>query len=102
MNGKLRAIAGLDRVIHEPGRLMIVAQLAGLEECDFLFMMRQTEMSKGNLSSHLARLEKAGYVEIEKTYRGKVPMTLLRLLPEGEAAFEKYLSDLGTVRSEGT
>lgn len=98
MNKQLRTIAGLDRVIHEPGRLMIVSYLAGVEECDFLFLMRQTEMSKGNLSSHLSRLEKAGYVEIEKTYRGKVPMTLLRLSPAGEAAFKKYLRDLDSVR----
>ncbi|MCB1229566.1 MAG: transcriptional regulator [Verrucomicrobiae bacterium] len=98
MNEQLRTIAGLDRVIHEPGRLMIVSYLAGVEECDFLFLMRQTEMSKGNLSSHLSRLEKAGYVEIEKTYRGKVPMTLLRLSPAGEAAFKKYLRDLDSVR----
>ncbi len=98
MNQQLRAIAGLDRVIHEPGRLMIVAQLAGVKECDFLYMMRQTELSKGNLSSHLARLEKAGYVEIEKTYRGKVPMTLLRLMPGGRTAFANYLKDLNNVR----
>ena len=98
MNRQLQVIAGLDRVIHEPGRLMIVALLAGVEECDFGFMMRQTEMSKGNLSCHLSRLEKAGYIEIEKTYRGKVPLTLLRLMPAGQAAFEKYLHDLDSMR----
>jgi DNA-binding transcriptional ArsR family regulator len=90
MNGQLRAISDLDRVLHEPGRLMIAALLSGVKECDFLFLMRETEMSKGNLSSHLACLEEAGYVEIEKTYRGKVPLTLLRLTRAGRAAFEGY------------
>jgi DNA-binding transcriptional ArsR family regulator len=97
MKEKLQVIAGLDRTIHEPARLMIVAQLAGVEECDFLHMSTQTGLSRGNLSSHLTRLEKAGYVEIEKTFRGKIPMTLLRLTPAGQAAFEKYLGDLNVV-----
>jgi DNA-binding MarR family transcriptional regulator len=90
MNEQLRAISELDRVIHEPGRLMIVALLAVVKECDFLYLLHETEMSNGNLSSHLARLEAAGYVEIEKTYRGKVPLTLLRLTRAGRAAFEDY------------
>ncbi|MGA2556421.1 MAG: transcriptional regulator [Verrucomicrobiota bacterium] len=94
MNGQLRAISELDRVLHEPGRLMIAALLSGVKECDFLFLLRETEMNKGNLSSHLARLEQAGYVEIEKTYRGKVPMTLLRLTRAGRAAFDGYRKGL--------
>ena len=102
MNRQLQVIAGLDRVIHEPGRLMIVARLAGLDECDFGFMLRQTGMSKGNLSSHLARLEKAGYIEIEKTWRGKIPLTLLRLTTAGQDAFEKYLNDLDSLKRGDT
>lgn len=94
MNEQLRAIAELDRVIHEPGRLMIVAVLAGLKECEFAFMLNETKLNKGNLSSHLAKLEAAGYVEIEKTYRGKVPMTLLRLTRAGRKAFEDYRKGL--------
>jgi DNA-binding transcriptional ArsR family regulator len=94
MNDQLRAISELDRVIHEPGRLMIVAVLAGLKECDFAFMLNETKLNKGNLSSHLAKLEAAGYVEIEKTYRGKVPLTLLRLTRTGRKAFEDYRKGL--------
>ena len=90
MNQQLEAIAGLDRVIHEPGRLMIVALLAAVKECDFLYLSHETGMNKGNLSSHLSRLEAAGYVHIEKTYRGKVPQTLLRLTQAGRAAFDRY------------
>ena len=90
MNEQLRAISELDRVIHEPGRLMIVALLAGVKECDFLFLLTETKMNKVNLSSHLAKLEAAGYVEIEKTYRGKVPLTLLRLTHAGRAPQAGY------------
>ncbi len=96
MNNQLQAIAGLDRVIHEPGRLMIVALLAVVKECDFLYLLHETEMNKGNLSSHLTRLEEAGYVEVEKTYRGKVPQTLLRLTRAGQTAFEAYRKKLKT------
>ena len=94
MNEQLRAISELDRVIHEPGRLMIVALLAGVKECDFQFLLTETKMSKGNLSTHLARLEASGYVEIEKSYRGKIPMTLVRLSRAGRKAFGDYRKGL--------
>ena len=94
MNAQLRNIAELDRVIHEPGRLMIFALLSAVEECDFLYLLHETELNKGNLSSHLARLEEAGYVEIKKTFRGKVPRTLLRLTRAGRSAFEQYRKKL--------
>ena len=94
MNEQLRVISELNRVIHEPGRLMIIALLAVVKECDFLYLLHETEMNKGNLSSHLARLEEARYVEIEKTYRGKVPQTLLRLTRSGRAAFDEYRKGL--------
>jgi DNA-binding MarR family transcriptional regulator len=96
MNEQLRAISELDRVIHEPGRLMIVSLLWPVKECDFLYLLNATEMNKGNLSSHLAKLEAAGYIEVEKTYRGKIPMTLLRLTTSGRTAFDKYRKGLKT------
>ncbi|HVY72225.1 MAG TPA: transcriptional regulator [Verrucomicrobiae bacterium] len=100
MNQQLRAIARLDRMIHEPGRMMIVALLAAVDECDFRYLIRETELNKGNLSSHLAKLEEAGYVEIEKTYRGKVPQTLLRLTRSGRAAFDAYRKELNAALVE--
>ncbi len=84
----------LDRVIHEPARLLIVALLHGVKEADFLYLQRESKLTKGNLSSHLAKLEQAGYVEIEKTYRGKVPLTVVRLNKAGRAAFEQYRASL--------
>lgn len=90
MNRQIQTIAELDRVIHEPGRLMIVALLSAVEKSDFLYLQHETGMNKGTLSSHLARLEEAGYVQVSKTYRGKVPQTLLRLTAAGRKAFEQY------------
>ena len=84
----------LDRVIHEPARLLIVALLHGVREADFLYLLRDSELTKGNLSSHLAKLEQAGYVEIEKTYRGKVPLTIVRLSRAGRSAFDTYRKSL--------
>jgi DNA-binding MarR family transcriptional regulator len=100
MNEQLRAISDLDRLIHEPGRMMIVALLAAVDECDFLYLLRETELNKGNLSSHLAKLEEAGYVQIEKTYRGKVPQTLLHLTRTGRAAFNAYRQSLNAALVE--
>ena len=80
----------LDRLIHEPARLLIVALLANVKEADFLWLLSESSLTKGNLSGHLSRLEDAEYVEIEKTYRGKVPLTLVRLTRKGKAAFDAY------------
>lgn len=90
MNGHIRTIAALDRIIHEPGRLMIVSLLFAVDRTDFLYLQHETDMNKGTLSSHISRLEEAGYVEVEKTYRGKVPQTLLTLTKAGRKAFEQY------------
>jgi DNA-binding transcriptional ArsR family regulator len=84
----------LDRVIHEPARLLIVTMLATVVEADFLYLLQATELTKGNLSTHLAKLEESGYVEIEKAFRGKIPLTLARLTREGLAAFEIYRKEM--------
>lgn len=94
MDDDLRAVAELDRLIHEPARLLIVAILYAAERADFLYLLRETNLTKGNLSAHLARLEHGGYIEIEKTYRGKVPQTLCRLTERGRAAFQDYRARL--------
>jgi DNA-binding transcriptional ArsR family regulator len=83
-------MSDLNRLIHEPARLTIVALLSSVKEADFLFLLRETGLTKGNLSTHLVRLEEAGYVEIEKTFRGKIPLTLARLSAGGRAAFQAY------------
>ena len=97
MNEGVRNIGDIDRVVHEPGRLMIVALLYAVKQADFLYLQHETALNKGTLSSHLARLEEAGYVAIEKTFQGKVPRTLLQLTAAGRTAFEKYRRDLKRV-----
>lgn len=85
-----RAMADVNRLIHEPARLIIITILYTVESADFLFLVRETGLTKGNLGSHLAKLEEAGYVRIEKTYRGKVPQTICCLTEEGRVAFREY------------
>jgi DNA-binding MarR family transcriptional regulator len=90
MNPQARSLAELDRVIHEPGRLIIVSLLSAIAKADFVYLQHETGMNKGTLSSHLSRLEAEGYIEIVKTFRGKVPQTLLHLTGAGRKAFERY------------
>lgn len=90
----LRNLNEVDRLIHEPARLMIVTILYSVEKADFLYLLRETGLTRGNLSTHLTRLEQAGYMLIVKTYRGKVPQTLCSLSPEGRTAFENYRNQL--------
>jgi DNA-binding MarR family transcriptional regulator len=87
-------MAELDRVIHEQARLLIVTLLATVQEADFLYLLQASELTKGNLSTHLAKLEQVGYVEIEKAFRGKIPLTLARLTPQGLAAFKSYRREM--------
>ncbi len=90
MNVELRGLIDLNRVIHEPARLLITAVLHTVESADFLYLLHATELTKGNLSSHLMRLEKAEYVTIEKVFEGKTPRTICRLTDAGHEAFESY------------
>jgi DNA-binding MarR family transcriptional regulator len=93
-NAGLRPIADIDRLVHEPARLMILAVLYVVESADFTFLLRQTGLTRGNLSSHLSKLEAAGYVDVKKEFVEKIPRTLLRLTGKGQAAFEAYRRDM--------
>jgi DNA-binding transcriptional ArsR family regulator len=90
MSAKIQKLAEVDRIIHEPARLMVVALLASVKEADFQYLHQATSLTKGNLSVHLSKLEEAGYVAIEKTFRGKYPLTICRLTERGRAALESY------------
>ena len=79
----------IDRLIHEPGRLTIMSYLFVVDSADFLFLMRQTGMTQGNLSSHLSKLEQAGYIDVEKTFVGKKPRTMIRATGVGREAFQE-------------
>jgi DNA-binding transcriptional ArsR family regulator len=93
----LQPIADIDRIIHEPARLMILALLYVVESGDFTFLMRQTGLTWGNLSSHMTKLEEAGYIEVEKEFVGRKPHTMLHLTDEGRAAFREYRQSMKQV-----
>lgn len=97
MNEAIRNLPDIDRNIHEPARLMIVATLSAVDEADFLYLLESTGLTKGNLSSHLSRLEKVGYVSIEKTFVGKMPRTMCRLTGEGREALETYRKQMKSI-----
>lgn len=86
-----------DRLIHEPNRLALLVVLSAVEEADFLFLMEQTGLTKGNLSSHTAKLEAAGYIEVEKTFVGKIPRTVYRLTDAGAAGLRRYRKHMAGV-----
>jgi DNA-binding MarR family transcriptional regulator len=79
-----------DRMIHEPARLRIVAILSVAREADFTYLLRETGLTRGNLSVQLTRLEEAGYVVITKTFVGRTPRTLVKLTAKGRGAFAQY------------
>lgn len=91
------ALTAIDKLIHEPARLMIMAYLYVVESADFVFLVRQTGLTWGNLSAHLSKLEAAGYVVIEKEFVGKKPHTMLHLTEEGRTAFQAYRQSMKQV-----
>jgi DNA-binding MarR family transcriptional regulator len=80
----------IDRVIHEPARLAIMAHLSVVESADFLYLKVQTGLTWGNLSSHITKLETAGYIQIEKKFVDRKPQTVIHLTDAGRAAFRIY------------
>lgn len=86
----LHPLAEIDQVIHASARLMILTYLYVVESADYVFLMRLTGLTWGNISTHLTKLEQAGYVVIEKEFRGKKPHSVIRLTGEGREAFRQY------------
>lgn len=91
-------LAGLDRLVHDPSRLAILTALSACEGADFLFLQRLTGLTKGNLSSHLSKLEQAGLVAIEKRFAGKTPNTFVSLTNEGARTIEHHWQQLEALR----
>ena len=94
---ELHPLADINKVIHAPARLMVLSYLYVVESADFVFLIRLTGLTWGNLSTHLRKLEEAGYVAIEKEFRGKKPHTMIRLTDRGRAAFRKYKQSMQQV-----
>jgi DNA-binding MarR family transcriptional regulator len=85
-----QAGTAIDKLVHEPARLLLLACLYVVDAADFVFLLRQTGLTAGNVSSHVSKLEEAGYVNVEKGFVGKRPQTILRLTEQGRAAVRSY------------
>jgi DNA-binding MarR family transcriptional regulator len=94
---ELHPLAEIDQVIHASARLMVLSYLYVVESVDYVFLKNQTGLTWGNLSTHLTKLEEAGYVVVEKGYKGKKPHTKIYLTPQGRSAFRDYKKSMQKV-----
>ena len=97
---EIKQVVDIDRIIHEPARFLIMAYLYVVDSADFLFLMNQTSLTRGNLSSHLSKLETAGYVEVQKEFVNKMPRTILSLTEAGRTAFNDYRQQMKQVLND--
>lgn len=97
---RLGEVMALDRLVHEPARLLILAVLSGAKEVEFGFLEQMSGLSKGNLSSHMSKLEAGGLIEVKKSFRGKRPLTELCITPAGRRALAAYRRQLAAVMQE--
>ena len=91
------SIPTIDKLIHEPARLTIMAHLFVVQSVDFLFLQRQTGLTWGNISSHVSKLETAGYISVEKEFIDKKPHTTLKLTEPGRSALKVYKKNMKQV-----
>jgi DNA-binding transcriptional ArsR family regulator len=94
---ELHPLADIDKVIHASARLMVLAYLYVVESADYVFLTRLTGLTWGNLSTHLTKLEEAGYITIDKEFKGKKPHTTIRLTKQGRSAFKDYKKSMQKV-----
>jgi len=99
-NPDLHPLADIDQVIHASARLMVLTYLYVVESADYVFLIRLTGLTWGNLSTHLSKLEEAGYIMIKKDFKGKKPHTTISLTQEGRTAFKAYKENLQQVLNE--
>ena len=94
---ELHPLADIDQAIHASARLMVLTYLYVVESADYVFLTRMTGLTWGNLSTHMARLEEAGYIEMLKEFKGKKPHTKIQLTEQGRAAFREYKKSMQQV-----
>lgn len=102
MTGGKPAVPKLDKLVHEPARLAILSALSEVEEVDFNFLLAALDLSRGNLSSHMAKLAEAEYVTVDKKFLGNVPNTTYSITPVGLHAVQEYWASLDALRSAAT
>ena len=100
MNTPFEELAGLDRLIHEPARLSIMTALSACKSADYLFLQRLTGLTGGNLSSHIAKLEQGGLIQVEKRFVDKRPNTQVQITEKGRAAIEHHWQQLENLRKD--
>jgi DNA-binding MarR family transcriptional regulator len=96
-NSEMSSLLKIDQTIHAPARLSVLIYLYVVESADFVFLKNSTGLTWGTLSTHLGKLEEAGYVTIEKGFKGKRPHTTIRLTDDGRAAFREYRRNMQKV-----
>jgi len=96
-NQEVQPLADIDPIIHAPARLRVMTYLYVVDSIDFVYLKRVTGLSWGNLSTHLTKLEEAGYVKISKTFQDKKPNTMIQLTEQGRQAFRAYKDEMQQV-----
>ena len=91
----------IDKIIHEPARLRIMMILAGLEQADFTFLVTTLDLTRGNLNRHIEKLESAGYLEVKRSFKGKVRNTSYQITQEGSKALTQYWENIDAIRQSG-
>jgi DNA-binding MarR family transcriptional regulator len=97
---ELQPLADINQVIHASARLMVLTYLYVVESVDYVFLMRLTGLTWGNLATHLSKLEEAGYITINKTFQGKKPHSTISMTEKGRLAFREYKKSLQQVLGE--
>jgi DNA-binding transcriptional ArsR family regulator len=100
MTTPFEELASLDRLIHEPARLAIMTALTACQSADYQFLQRLTGLTGGNLSSHIAKLEEAGLIQIDKRYIEKKPNTQVQITDMGRVAIERHWVQLENLRKD--
>ena len=90
----------INRIVHEPVRLAILKILTSAKEVDFNFLLTVLGVTKGNLATHINRLETTGFIEVKKEFRGKIPHTSYRITKTGRSEFQKYWENLRALAPE--
>lgn len=96
----LQALLSADRVVHEPTRLALLLMLSEAEDIEFKFFEQATGLTRGNLATHLSKLEEAGYIEVIKSFRGKIPVTRYRLTRPGRHALQGHRNLLASLTTQ--
>jgi DNA-binding PadR family transcriptional regulator len=94
-------VRDLDPIVHQPTRLRLAMALSGVETADFVFLQSSLGLTNGNLSTHMAKLEEAGYVEVAKTFENRLPKTRYRLTDLGRQRLDAYWQALDEIRGRG-